>query len=282
MNDAAIRACPLFVAPVTPFVGHDVDHVSFPALVRAHARATKAGLLVAGTTGEALALAPGEITDLVRDARLALGPESRPLMAGIRAESPEAVVAAADQLRRAGADLLLLGPPLAADAAAGEAFIREAVPHSALPVVLYENPAIGQPRLGVDAIRRLLALRNVVAVKDSTGDEASARALLESGYIGSARLARTLGLPGLRAVLGLANLYPRTAWRLLTSSPEADLSAWDDGIAFASAHGVPGLKAALSVAGWCRSDVRPPLVHGSAAMLSDARALLSRHPLELA
>ncbi len=272
----------VYVALVTPFTSQGaVDLAALKSLVRAHAHASGLGFLIGGTTGEAMSLSLDETVQLVRATREGLGTDERGLIVGFRVATAADVAEVTARAKDAGADSLLLGPVIGSTPEDAEAFLRSAAPSSRLPVYLYENPTIGQPSLGLDRIQRLLSLANVVGVKDSSGDEGQARALGPSVLVGSPKLLERLGSSVGGAVVGLANLYPRTASLLHATDFAESVPAWEAGIAFASRFGVRGLKAALAVAGWCSTVVRPP--HGAVddEVRRAAEILVREHPLEL-
>ena len=181
-----------------------------------------AGVLVAGTTGEASALDPSERRALVTAVREAV-PSGVPVIAGTGAPSARQAARLTAEAADAGADAaLVLGPPGVADprpyfdvvtAAAGD-----------LPLLAYHYPAVSAPGIAVE----LLADLPVVGCKDSSGD--LERLLREVGewdrpvYPGSSALlssAAALGCPG--AILALANAEPDRCVAAFAPDPSAQL-----------------------------------------------------------
>lgn len=196
------------VALVTVFTDRgEVD----PAATAAHAaRLVDAGLravVVAGSTGEAAALAPAERVALVGAVRAAL-PGGVPVLAGTGAPSARQAVELTRQAAAAGADgFLVLSPPGSRDLPGYYRAVAEAAADR--PVLAYHFPAVSAPGIPLAALSAL----PVRGLKDSSADPS--RLLAEvtgyagEVYVGSAALlalAGPLGATG--AILALANLEP--------------------------------------------------------------------------
>lgn len=102
------------------------------------------GLVLAGTTAEAVLLSPSERKDLLRVARKAaldLGFPSFPLVAGISGHSTRESISLAKDAKEAGADFALLLPPSFWAKAVNKdvilSFYREVADASPIPVVIY-------------------------------------------------------------------------------------------------------------------------------------------------
>lgn len=201
------------------------------------------GVVVAGSTGEAAALDPGERSRLLTAVRGAVGGDAT-LVAGTGAPSARQAVALSHRAADDGADaLLVLSPPGTDDPRPYYEAVSRAVD---IPVLAYHYPAMSAPGIPVD----LLCELPIAGVKDSTGDPVRlAVELDEMGdgvYSGSAALllqARAMGASG--AILALANV-----------DPEGCARAWDgDGACqreLVNGHrpgaltGIAGLKRALA------------------------------------
>jgi 4-hydroxy-2-oxoglutarate aldolase len=102
------------------------------------------GLVLAGTTAEAVLLSPSERQDLTRLARkaaLSLGINSYPLVAGISGQSTRESIKLAKEAQEAGADFGLLMPPCfwpkAVNTDVVLAFFRDVANASPIPIVIY-------------------------------------------------------------------------------------------------------------------------------------------------
>lgn len=202
-----------------------------------------AGLVVAGSTGEAAALDPDERSELLQAVRAAVAGRV-PVLAGTGAPSARQAVALSQRAAAEGADaLLVLSPPGSDDPRPYYEAVSRAVE---VPVLAYHFPASSAPGIPVDVLCEL----PVSGLKDSSGDPARlAMALDQVGegvYVGSAALllqARAMGCSG--AILALGNV-----------DPEGCARAWEgdgfcqrelvNGHRPAALAGIAGLKRALN------------------------------------
>lgn len=118
----------------------EASYLYFSYLIRSGIQ----GLVLAGTTAEAVLLSPSERQDLTRVARKAaldLGFPSFPLVAGISGHSTRESISLAKDAKAAGADFALLLPPcfwskaVTKDVILG--YYREVADVSPIPVVVY-------------------------------------------------------------------------------------------------------------------------------------------------
>jgi 4-hydroxy-tetrahydrodipicolinate synthase len=163
-------------------------------------------LLVAGTTGEAASLTPGERDELVAAVRAAV-PTDVPVLAGVGAPSGRQAAELTERAFAGGADAVLaLSPPGVADPRR----YYDAVAKAATgPLLAYHLPRASQPGIPVD----LLADLPISGLKDSSGD--AARLLHEREvfagdlYTGAASLLALCGLiGGAGGLVAAANLVP--------------------------------------------------------------------------
>ena len=174
-------------------------------------------VVVAGTTGEAAALAPDERTALITSLRTTL-PSDIPVIAGTGAADARLAADLTTRAGAAGADAALaLSPPLTDDPRRYYDAVAKAAPD--LPLLAYHYPAVSSPGIKLEHLAEL----PVVGMKDSTGDPDRLLAELATWdrptYSGSSALISTaaqLGCPGV--ILALAN-----------AEPEGCVAAWNDG-----------------------------------------------------
>jgi 4-hydroxy-tetrahydrodipicolinate synthase len=202
----------VYVPMLTPFdhQGH-VDIGAYGAFAQWLTGRGVDGLVPFGSTGEGPSLSLRE-----RLAVLATLPEAVPgasLIPAITESSLDAVlefVAAVNDLPATA--IMVLPPyyfrPLAADDL--RRFMEPVLAASRHPVLLYHIPVFGPP-VPVEAITAL-AGPSLWGVKDSSGDIANTKAVLDAGanvMVGSeARLAEAVGLGASGGICGLANLLP--------------------------------------------------------------------------
>lgn len=172
----ASRALAGVLAPVvTTFDGSGALALDpFVANARRHLESGLAGIVVAGSTGEAALLDEEERATLVAALR-PLVPADRWLIAGIGAESTRQTVQRARVAAERGADAVLVVAPhyygaAAMTPAALRAHYRRVADESPLPVVLYNIPKYMHFALPPELVAELASHENVIGIKDSSGD----------------------------------------------------------------------------------------------------------------
>lgn len=141
------------------------------------------GLVLNGTTGEAPTTSDREKADLVRAVVRAVGGRAL-VLAGAGSNDTRHAVAMARHAAEAGADgVLALTPYYSRPSQDGAVAHLTAVADATdLPVMLYDVPVRTGLRLSPDSLRRLAEHERIVAIKDATGDPATAfRLIPETG-----------------------------------------------------------------------------------------------------
>ena len=270
----------VFVPCATPFdpVTGDVDLVGFRANVRSFMAHPLRGIVVGGTTGEAVLLDEDERMVLLEGARdLVL--DDRLLVAGTGAESTRATIRRCQVSARIGADAVLVQPPAfyrgaLTDAALLEHY-RAVAAASPIPVILYQVPlSMSTLEFSNNLVARLAKIENVVAIKDTRGSLELVGELVDRTpdsfqvLVGNgAALYGSLELGAVGGILGVANLAPGAAAAIHAAHGAGD-SAEAGRIqeAVAPVHnevvaemGVPGVKVGLDLLGLRGGDPRLPL-----------------------
>ena len=168
-------------AVTTPFDSDGaVDAAALAANVRFLLESGVHGVVGTGTMGEAGSLDAAE-RRLVLETVAEAVDGSVPVIAGVSSGTAAASVAFARDAARAGADAVMLLPPLGyrADQAELEAFYGSVAADAGLPVMLYNNPEAS----GVDLLPAAIAaiagrVEGIVAVKECSGDARRIPALL--------------------------------------------------------------------------------------------------------
>lgn len=160
---------------VTTFDDHNgnLAPVEFRANVRAHLAAGVRGIVVAGSTGEAILLDERERQQLVEWARPLVG-EERWLIAGTGGESTRLCVRRSVEAAERGADAVLaISPHYYGAQMTPEALVthfRRVADESPVPVVLYNIPKYTHFALESGLVQELAKHGNIVGIKDSSGD----------------------------------------------------------------------------------------------------------------
>ncbi|HEX6947531.1 MAG TPA: dihydrodipicolinate synthase family protein [Acidimicrobiia bacterium] len=269
-----MRDLPTYLpALVTPFDSQgELDLKGHTHNVRHLAETGIEGFLIGGSTGEGPYLEPGERGRLVKAVRR----RRTHLMVGIAAETVRVGLRLVDEAVDAGADsLLVLTPTTMArnkdDAVAR--YFQTIADHSPVPVLLYSVPPYTGYSLPVPIVEKLSRHRNVVGMKDSSGDVVRLQAIVDATpssfvlYNGASRAlssAMTVGCYG--AITASGNYAPDLILAILKVASDDPIGARDlqrrmtSLSAAVEAHGVPGVKAAAAGIGLQPGDPRLPLM----------------------
>jgi 4-hydroxy-2-oxoglutarate aldolase len=164
----------IFPAVTTPFypdgsvyfrkLEHNLDRYSKSPL---------AGVVVLGSTGEAVMLSDEEKREVLKTARHAVTPE-KVLVAGTGAESARTTLELTDHAAKLGYDVALIRTPhyykQQMRPAEMLAFYRFVADRAALPILLYSVPAFTGYDLPEELVTQLAEHRNIIGIKESGGD----------------------------------------------------------------------------------------------------------------
>jgi 4-hydroxy-2-oxoglutarate aldolase len=235
------------------------------------------GVLLLGTNGEAALVRDDEAVRLTDAAREAI-PTDRVLLVGTGRQATRDVIAVSRAVARAGADAVLVLTPSVyrnlLTPAALLAHYRAIADGSPVPVVLYNMPQATGVTLAPPIVQELATHPNIAGIKESSGDVAVVGDLVArapEGFpvvVGAApSLYASLLLGATGGIVAVANVVPDLCVRLyeLTRAGRhaealsiqralAPLAA-----AVTTGFGVPGLKAAMALAGYQAGQPRKPL-----------------------
>lgn len=161
----------VYTALVTPFLNGKVDKDSLSSIVRQQMVSGVAGFVVNGTTAESPTLRADEVKEifhLVRD----LTQNSLSVILGVGTNSTQGTLDWVNCANEWGADgVLAVVPYYNKPPQRGLILHFEQVAEaSQSPVILYNVPGRTIQSLSVDSIRKLSQHRNIVGIKESTGD----------------------------------------------------------------------------------------------------------------
>lgn len=149
--------------------------------VERYSRTAAAGLVVLGSTGEAVMLSDDESRDVLRHAVQAAGRE-KVLLAGVARESLVETLRLAEYAADHDYDAVLVrtphyyGPQMRARELA--TYYRTLADRSSLPVVLYSIPRFTHLEIPVEVVAELAQHPNIIAIKDSSGSVERVAALV--------------------------------------------------------------------------------------------------------
>ncbi len=288
----------MYAPVVTPYTRKgDVDGRLYRENLQRYAGAGLAGIVVAGSSGEAPFLTGRERLRLAEIARKILEPPEL-LIVGTGLESTRETLQLSREAFQRGADAVLAVTPnyykSRMDSEALVAHFRTLADKLRRPLIMYNIPQFTGVRMSPDLIGMLSRHPNIVGVKESSGDLAYVRSILHRvrpGFrvlLGSALIL----YDGLRAgaagaVLSQAGFVPEICIAAYEAVRQHRLKIARDlqkrlttlATKIASPYGVAGLKYAFDLCGYAGGVPRLPLVplraagrRAVAAALREARA----------
>ncbi|HEY1984019.1 MAG TPA: dihydrodipicolinate synthase family protein [Terracidiphilus sp.] len=172
----------VFAAITTPFYPDErIYFRKLEANVARYSRSLLSGMVVLGSTGEAVALNDAETRDVLRIAAEAAAAE-KILFAGVSRDSVKATLELAEAAAACGYDAILLRTPgyysNQMTTAAVLHYFRSVADRSPLPVMLYHIPRFVSYEFPVKVVAELAQHPNIIGIKDSSGNVDRIRALV--------------------------------------------------------------------------------------------------------
>jgi dihydrodipicolinate synthase/N-acetylneuraminate lyase len=163
----------IFAAVTTPFYPDEAIYFrKIEANMARYSRTLLAGMIVLGSTGEAVELNDAETRDIMRASAAATAPD-KVLIAGVGRESVKGTVELAEAAAELQYDAVLVRPPSyyagQMTPAAVLNYFRSVADHSPLPVVLYNIPKCVPYQIPIELIAELAQHPNIIGIKDSSG-----------------------------------------------------------------------------------------------------------------
>ena len=159
------------VALITPFKNNELDVDAYLKLIHFHLENGTNGLVPAGTTGESPTLNHKEhekvIEICINEAKGKI-----PVIAGTGSNSTEEAVSLTKHAEKAGADGALVVTPYYNKPTQEGLYqhYKKINDNTNIPIIIYNIPSRCVIDMSVDTMARLFELKNIVGVKDATGD----------------------------------------------------------------------------------------------------------------
>ena len=159
------------VALITPFKNNGLDEEAYIKLIHFHMDNGTSGLVPAGTTGESPTLSHDEhqrVIDLcIRESKGKI-----PVIAGTGSNSTEEAISLTSHAEKAGANgALIVTPYYNKPTQEGMYQHYKAINDKCgIPIIIYNIPSRSVIDMSVDTMARLFELKNIVGVKDATGN----------------------------------------------------------------------------------------------------------------
>ena len=159
------------VALITPFKNNKLDEDSYIKLINFHLENGTNGLVPAGTTGESPTLSHDEHQKVIQ---LCVSETKNkvPVIAGTGSNSTEEAISLSKHAEKAGADGILIVTPYYNKPTQEGLYqhYKSINDNCGLPIIIYNIPSRSVVDMSVDTMARLFELKNIVGVKDATGD----------------------------------------------------------------------------------------------------------------
>ena len=159
------------VALITPFKNNKLDEDCYISLIHHHLKNGTSGIVPAGTTGESPTLNHQEhqrvIELCVKETKGAI-----PIIAGTGSNSTEEAVSLTKYAEGIGADAALVVTPYYNKPTQEGLYqhFKAINDNSSIPIIIYNIPPRSVVDMSVDTMARLFELKNIIGVKDATGD----------------------------------------------------------------------------------------------------------------
>ena len=159
------------VALITPFRNNGLDEEAYIKLIHFHIENGTSGLVPAGTTGESPTLSHSE-HERVIDLCIKESNGKIPVIAGTGSNSTEEAISLTSHAEKVGANgALVVTPYYNKPTQEGLYQHYKAInDQCGIPIIIYNIPSRSVIDMSVDTMARLYELKNIVGVKDATGN----------------------------------------------------------------------------------------------------------------
>jgi 4-hydroxy-2-oxoglutarate aldolase len=285
----------VFPPMVTPFADGEVDGRAIRRNVERWVAAGLGGVVALGTNGEAALLDDAEAEQVLSAAREAV-PAGRLVIAGTGRESTRATIAASRRAAALGADYALVRTPSffksQMTAPVLLSHFRAVADASPIPVLLYNFPAQTGVNFSADTVAALAEHPNIAGMKETGTDAAQLAAFVDAAsasafsvLVGAAPgFYPALCVGAVGGIVAVACVLPELCVRLHTltrAGHHAEARVLQRlltplGRLVTTTYGVPGLKAAMDIAGYRGGEPRAPLAPVAPRVMEEIRAEIGR------
>tara|TARA_B100000963_G_C22455230_1_gene593037 strand:- start:33 stop:902 length:870 start_codon:yes stop_codon:yes gene_type:complete len=159
------------VALITPFKDDNLDENTYRKLIDYHLNSGTNGVVPGGTTGESPTLSHDEHKNIIEIAVKECKGKI-PVIAGTGSNSTDEAVSLSKFAEKAGSDALLIVTPYYNKPTQEGLYqhykkINDSV---GIPIIIYNIPSRSVIDMSVETMAKLYELKNIIGVKDATGD----------------------------------------------------------------------------------------------------------------
>ena len=159
------------VALITPFKDDRLDEENYINLIHHHLKNGTHGLVPGGTTGESPTLSHEEHKKIIK-LSIKECKNKIPIIAGTGSNSTSEAIELSIFAEKAGSDGLLIVTPYYNKPTQEGLYqhYKKINDNVGIPIIIYNIPSRSVIDMSVDTMARLFELKNIVGVKDATGD----------------------------------------------------------------------------------------------------------------
>ena len=159
------------VALITPFKNNKLDVDAYIKLIHLHLKNGTNGLVPAGTTGESPTLSHQEHQEIIQIC-IKESNGKIPVIAGTGSNSTEEAVSLTKHAEKVGANCALVVTPYYNKPTQEGLYQHYKAINDAcgIPIIIYNIPSRSVIDMSVDTMARLFELKNIIGVKDATGN----------------------------------------------------------------------------------------------------------------
>jgi len=159
------------VALITPFKDDKLDEENYINLIHHHLKNGTHGLVPGGTTGESPTLSHEEHKKII-NLSIKECKNKIPVIAGTGSNSTSEAVELSIFAEKAGSDALLIVTPYYNKPTQEGLYqhYKKINDNVGIPIIIYNIPSRSVIDMSVDTMARLFELKNIIGVKDATGD----------------------------------------------------------------------------------------------------------------
>ena len=159
------------VALITPFRNNKLDEETYISLIHHHIKNDTSGLVPAGTTGESPTLSHKEHERVIE---LCVN-ESKgkiPIIAGTGSNSTDEAIKLTKYAEKIGSDAALIVTPYYNKPTQEGLYqhFKSISENCSIPIIIYNIPPRSVVDMSIDTMARLYELKNIIGVKDATGN----------------------------------------------------------------------------------------------------------------
>lgn len=286
----------VLTAMVTPFDEDlKVDYKRAEELAVRLIKSGSDGLVVAGTTGESPTLTHDEEFELFKVVKSAIGKKGK-LIAGTGSNSTQTAINSTKRAEKIGVDGALVVVPYYNKPPQEGLYqhFKKIAENTSLPIIMYNIPSRTGINLAAETIIKLQEIKNIVGLKDSTGNleqAAEIRKKMRKDFIiysGDDSMTLPLLSIGASGVVSVAShLVGKQIKKMIEEYFKGNFKSAKDihlkllllfKVLFITTNPIP-IKAALKICGFSCGGLRPPLIEANEKEKEQIKKVLKEYNL---